>query len=323
MKAIVYEKYGSPEVIKLKEVVKPIPKDNEVLIRIHSTAISPSDCAFRKAKPFVVRFFDGLIKPKSIPGDILAGDIEAVGKNVTKFNVGDHVFGATGTNYGAHAEYTCLSEEGAIVIKPTGITYGDGAALADGAITALPFLRDNANIKKGQKILINGASGSVGTFAVQLAKHYGAIVTGVCSGTNIDMVKSLGADYVIDYTKEDFTTYHEAYDIVFDIVGKSRFSQCKKSLKANGIYMTTVPTIGVLLQMLWTSKIGNKKAIFAATGLRKPRERAKDLSYLGELTEEGIIKSIIDRVYPLEKMAEAHRYVDQEHKKGNMIVNMV
>jgi len=286
MKVIICTKYGSPDVLQLKEVEKPTPKDNEVLIRIFAAIVSPSDCVFRKGEPFIARFFSGLIRPKnSIPGEMLAGEIEAVGKDVKLFKKGDQVFGSTGMSLGAYAEYICLPEEGVLTIKPANLTYEDAATVCDGALTALPFLRDKGNIQSGQKVLINGASGSVGTAAVQLAKYYGAEVTGVCSTTNLELVKSLGADKVIDYTKEDFTQSGETYDVIFDAVGKSLFTRCKSSLTQRGVYLTTVPTLVIMLQMLWTSKIGSKRAIIAFTGLRPAREKTKDLIFLKELVD--------------------------------------
>ena len=323
MKVIICTKYGSPDVLQLKEVEKPTPKDNEVLIRIFAAIVSPSDCVFRKGEPFIARFFSGLIRPKnSIPGEMLAGEIEAVGKDVKLFKKGDQVFGSTGMSLGAYAEYICLPEEGVLTIKPANLTYEDAATVCDGALTALPFLRDKGNIQSGQKVLINGASGSVGTAAVQLAKYYGAEVTGVCSTANLELVKSLGADKVIDYTKEDFTQSGETYDVIFDAVGKSLFTRCKSSLTQRGVYLTTVPTLVIMLQMLWTSKIGNKRAIIAFTGLRPAREKTKDLIFLKELVEAGKIKSVIDRRYPLEQTAEAHRYVETGHKKGNVVITL-
>jgi len=323
MKVIICTKYGSPDVLQLKEVEKPTPKDNEVLIRIFAAIVSPSDCVFRKGEPFIARFFSGLIRPKnSIPGEMLAGEIEAVGKDVKLFKKGDQVFGSTGMSLGAYAEYICLPEEGVLTIKPANLTYEDAATVCDGALTALPFLRDKGNIQSGQKVLINGASGSVGTAAVQLAKYYGAEVTGVCSTTNLELVKSLGADKVIDYTKEDFTQSGETYDVIFDAVGKSLFTRCKSSLTQRGVYLTTVPTLVIMLQMLWTSKIGSKRAIIAFTGLRPAREKTKDLIFLKELVEVGKIKPVIDRLYPLEQIVEAHRYVETGHKKGNVVITV-
>jgi NADPH:quinone reductase-like Zn-dependent oxidoreductase len=322
MKAIVCPKYGPPDVLELKEVEKPVHRDNEVLIKVNATTVTAVDCTFRKGTPFIGRFFNGLTRPKSpIQGTELAGEIESVGKDVKLFKKGDPVFGTTSPGYGAYAEYICMPEEETLAIKPVNMTYEEAAG-CDGALTALPFLRDTGNIQSGQKVLINGASGSVGTAAVQLARYFGADVTGVCSTTNLELVKSLGAKRVIDYTKEDFTEKGETYDIIFDTVGKISFSRCKSSLKQKGIFLEAALTLEILPQMLWTSKIGSKKAMIAFTGLRPSSERAKDLKILKELMEVGEIKSVIDRRYPLEQMAEAHRYVEKGHKKGNVIITL-
>jgi len=323
MKAIICTKYGPPEVLQLKEVEKPTPKDDEVLIRIFATTATPSDCANRKGAPFISRFFTGLIRPKNpIPGVELAGEIEAVGKDVKLFKEGDQVFGSTGTSFGAYAEYKCLPEDGVVAIKPANMTYEEAAPVCDGALTAWNFLREKANIQRGQKVLINGAAGAVGTFAVQLARYFGAEVTGVCSTTNLKLVKSLGSDKVIDYTKVDFTKTGQTYDIIFDAVGKSSFSRCKGSLTQKGVYLATVATLATFLQVLWTSKIGSKKAMFSATGLQPVPERLIFLKELNELIKAGKLKSVMDRRYPLEQIAEAHSYVEKGHKKGNVAITI-
>jgi len=315
MKAIVYTKFGPPDVLQLKEVEKPTPKDNEVLIRIYATTVAAEDPGMRGSPGL-----NGLRKPrKKIMGFYLAGEIESVGKDVELFRIGDRVFGYTGMSLGAYAEYICRPEAGVLAMKPANMTYEEAVAVPNGALTALFFLRDKGNIQSGQKALIYGASGAVGTAAVQLAKYFGAEVTGVCSTTNLELVKSLGADKVIDYTKEDFTKSGETYDVIFDAVGKSSFSRCKGSLKHRGVYLTTVPTLTTFPQMLWTSMIGSKKAIFGAASRSWSSE---DLIFLKELIEAGKIKSVIDRRYPLEQIAEAHSYVAKGHKKGNVVITV-
>jgi len=321
MKASVYTKYGSPDVVQIKEVEKPIPQDNEVLVKVAATTVTAVDSVFRQGVPFNSRMYAGLTKPKNhILGSEFAGEVEAVGKNVTLFKQGDQVFGGTPRGFDAHAEYVCLPEDGVLVHKPANVSYAEAASATGGPLTALPFLRDNGNIQKGQKVLINGASGSVGTFAVQLAKYYGAHVTGVCSTKNVALVKSLGADEVIDYTKEDFTQRHETYDIVFDTVDKSSFGKCKDALKRDGVYLTVAISLDIGLQMLRTSWVGDKKAKVAFTGLRPANEQLKDQRFIKELLETGKLKSVIDRCYPLEQIAEAHSYVDTGHKKGNVVI---
>jgi NADPH:quinone reductase-like Zn-dependent oxidoreductase len=316
MKAIVYTKFGPPEVLQLQEMEKPTPKANEVLIKIVATTVVKEDPDMRASPGF-----NGFLKPRHpILGQELAGEIEATGKDVTRFKQGNQVFGID--MFGAYAEYKCMPEDGVLAIKPVNLSYEEAASLPNGALTALPFLRDKGKIHSGQTVLIYGASGSVGAAAVQLARYYGAKVTGVCSTSNLEWVKSLGADQVIDYTQEDFTENGKTYDIIFDTVGKRSFSECKGLLTDEGIYLSTVPTPAIMLYALWTAKRGSKKVKFAATGLRPAREKIKDLVFLKELIEAGKFKAVIDRCYPLQQMVEAHRYVQQGHKKGNVVITV-
>jgi len=316
MKAIVYTKYGPPDVLELKEIEKPEPKDNEVLIRVHATTVTPIDWRFRQpGKNIIARMMAGLIKPKNnVLGPELAGEIESVGKDVKLFKQGDQVYG--GGQMGAHAEYTCMPED-KVAMKPTNMTYEEAAGVPFSGTTALYCLKERGKIQDGQKVLINGASGGVGTFAVQLAKYFGADVTGVCSTTNLELVQSIGADRVIDYTKEDFTKEGQTYDIIFDAVGKRSFSQCKSSLKQRGIYLSTIATIPLLLQMLWTSKIGDKKAKFGM-----PPCSTRELDFLKDVIEAGRMRTVIDRTYPLSDTAEAHRYSERGHAKGKIVITL-
>ncbi len=320
MKAIICTKYCPPDVLQLKEVKKPTSKDNEVLIRIYATTVTSGDSRVRSVKVplgfgLLSRMYFGILAPRrTILGLELAGEVEAVGKDVRLFKEGDQVFGSS-DNFGCHAEYVALPKDGVIATKPANMTYEEAAAVPFGAISSLVFLRDFGKIQSGQKVLINGASGGLGTFAVQLAKDFGAEVTGVCSTSNLELVKSLGADNVIDYTKEDFTKGGETYDIIFDTVGKTSFSRCKSSLKQNGRCLLAVAGVPYFLQMLWTSMIGSKKAVCGVANFTK-----EDLIFVKELIEAGKIKSVIDRRYPLEQAAEAHSYVEKGHKKGNVVI---
>ncbi len=323
MKAIEYKKYGQPDVLKLIEIDKPIPKENEVLVKIFATTVTATECTFRKGEPYFSRLFTGFTKPKiTMLGEELAGEIVELGKDVNLFNVGDKVFGTAGPNFGANSEYLCLPEDGVLSIKPQNLTYEESASSVDGFLTALPFLIEKGNIKSGQKVLIYGASGSIGTAAVQIAKYYGAEVTGVCSTDNLEMVRTLGADKVINYKKDDFTKSTQSYDIIFDTVGKTSFSICKSLLKQKGIFLEAGIGLGVLRHVLWTSMFRSKKAKIAATGLRSPKKRTKDLLLLKELLESGKIKPVIDRSYPLEQIVNAHSYVDKGHKKGNVVITL-
>ena len=324
MKAIVHTKYGPPDELQLKEVEKPFPGDNEVLIKIHATTVTTTDCNARnftfvpKSFMFFARIMFGFKKPRiKILGIDLAGEIEAIGKDVKLFKAGDHVFGSPGTKFGGHAEYVCVSENGALAIKPADLSWEKAAAISLAGNTALFFIRDLAKIQAGQKILIHGASGAIGTYAVQLAKYYGAEVTGVCSTTNAEMVKSLGADKVIDYTIEDFTKSNEKYDFVFNVVGKTTFSQCKGILKPKGIYLDNMMEVKDFLKVLWTSIVGGKNIKGGVS-----TERAENLKFFIELIESGKLRPVIDRIFPLEKTSEAFQYVEQGHKKGNVIITM-
>jgi len=324
MKAILHTKYGPPDELQLKEVAKPVPQDNEVLIKIHATTVTTSDCNVRNftfvPKLFLLfaRIYFGFKKPKiNILGIDLAGEIEAVGKDVKRFKKGDQIFGTPEPALGAHAEYTCIPADRSLAIKPANATWEEAASIPLAGNTALYFIRDLGNIQAGQKVLIYGASGGIGTFAVQLAKYYGAEVTGVCSTTNVEMVKSLGADKVIDYTKEDFTKNGETYDIIFDVVGKTSFSRCKNLLKEKGVYLVNLIELPELVQMLWTLIVGGQK-VKGGNAIAS----MENMIFLKELVEAGQLKSVIDRGYPLEQTAEAFRYVEQGHKKGNVVITV-
>jgi NADPH:quinone reductase-like Zn-dependent oxidoreductase len=286
---------------------------------VRASTVGPADCAFRKGDPLLVRFFVGLLRPKTLPGSDFAGEVVSVGRDVSLFAVGDRVFGSIAPESGAHAEYMCVPEDGVIANMPDGLDYEQAAAFLDGGLTALPFLRDHASLGPGQEILINGASGSVGGAAVQLAKYFGAVVTGVCSAENVERVKSLGADHVIDYTRVDFTKADERYGVVFDAVGTSSFSRCKDALKSDGIYLTTVPSLGIMFQSLKTRLVGKKRAKIAFTGLSTNRER---LAFLEARLAAGDLRPVIDRRYSIEEIAEAHRYVDTQRKKGSVVLTI-
>jgi NADPH:quinone reductase-like Zn-dependent oxidoreductase len=321
MKAAVYNRYGPPDVVRIEDVEKPVPKDNEVLVRISATTVCAADWRLRKAAPVLVRFMNGLWRPKKIHilGMEFAGRVESTGKAVTRFAGGDQVFGGTGFKFGAHAEYVCLPEDGALAMKPVNMALEEAAAVYFGAVTVMSFF-GKEKIQTGQKVLIYGASGSVGTFAVQLAKHFGAHVTGVCSTANLDLVKSLGADQVVDYTREDFSKAGRVYDVIVDTVAKSGFRRSMKSLKRGGFYLAigySGPSamLGSMLGGMWTSITGAAKVITRGT----PDAHA-DLSFLKGLIEAGRIRTVIDRRYSIEQIAEAHRYVEAGHKKGNVVI---
>jgi NADPH:quinone reductase-like Zn-dependent oxidoreductase len=325
MKAIVYHEYGPADVLKLAEVAKPTPKDNEVLIKVHAATVTAGDVnarGFTFVPPgfgLISRLAFGYRHPrKAILGVEVAGEIEAIGKDVTLFKQGDQVFGSTGTQLGAYAEYVCLPEDAALVHKPAHTTFEEAASVPFGATTALYFLRDIAKLHAGQKVLVIGASGGVGVFAVQLAKYYGAEVTGVCSTANLELVKSLGADKVIDYTTEDFTRNGETYDVIFDIVpGRASFAHDKVALKPNGLYLAGAGGLKEFAQMAWAGLTGGKKVVAGMAPDRK-----KDLVFLTPLLEAGKIRAVIDRRYPFEQTAAAHRYVDTGRKKGSVVITI-
>jgi len=328
MKAIVLTKFGPPEVLQLQEVAKPAPKDDEVLIRIFATTVTAGDCQLRSLRlPLVFRLpiliGVGLlrrIRPRPfILGQEIAGEIEAVGKNVQRFSKGDQVVAWTSLGLGGYAEYTCLPEDGVLFIKPATMTYEEAAPLPVGGLEAVYFLR-KGTIQSGEKVLINGAGGSIGTFAVQLAKYFGAEVTAVDSTGKLDMLRSLGADHVIDYTQEDFTKNGETYDVIFDVIGKSSFSRSVRLLTRNGRYLLGNPPLLHRVRGRWMSRSSSKQVIPWAT--RTANEYAEDFKFLTELIEAGKIRSVIDRCYPLEQTAEAHRYVDTGHKKGHVVITV-
>ena len=323
MKAVIYNKYGSPDVLEIKDVPRPTPKENEVLIKVFATSVTPVDTAFRSGNPLIARLFTGLIKPrKSILGTELSGVIEAVGANVARFKSGDRVFAAAPGGFGAHAQYICMSEDAAIVEIPEELGFEDTAVICNGGLTALPFLRDNADIQAGQSILVIGASGSIGTIAVQLAADLGAEVAGVCSTANVEMVRALGAKHVIDYTVDDFRNSDQKYDVIFDTVGKSTFRKCRPSLSPKGIYLTTVPEPGAMLSPLFSRLTGGKRAKMAATGLRSDADKIKDMDILKQMIANGKLTTVIDRCYPLEQIATAHEYVEKGHKRGNLVITV-
>lgn len=330
MKAIVYTQYGSPDVLRVKEITRPAPKDNEILIRVRATSVNFGDLMARNFKSISPRQFNmpfpiwllskmafGPNQPKiTILGNEFAGEVEAVGQAVTRFKRGDQVFGHLGPSMGAYAEYCCIPENGTVALKPVNLTYEEAAAVPYGALMALGLLR-KANLQPGQKVLINGASGGIGSAAVQIAKHFGAEVTGVCSAPRLGFVRSLGADRVIDYTQEDFARNGETYDLIFDILGKGSFSRYKGSLKANGILLCASFKMKQLFQMLWTSLSGGRKVICAmAPG------SVEDLNAVKELIEAGKIKAVIDRCYPLEQAADAHRYVEEGRRQGSVAITL-
>ena len=316
-KAIVYEKYGSPEVLNIREVNKPSVTDDQVLVKVHAASIQQTDTNFRSGTPFLARVISGLLKPKNqILGCDYSGTIEATGKNINKYNVGDEVYGLLDKRTGTHAEYISVSMN-EISQKPKNLNFVEAASVGVAGTMALQFLRDHGEIHEGQKVLINGASGGIGTFAVQIAKYFNTEVTGVCSTANLEMVKSIGADHVIDYTQENFTERVNEYDIIFDAVKKSTFANCKNVLTPKGIYLTTEFGPSIMLQMRMNSNPNGKRVVGALLNVDP-----QDLVVLTELIEAGKVKPVIDRMYPLEEIADAHRYVENGHAKGKVIMKI-
>ncbi len=317
MRAVVYDRYGPPDVLRLEEVERPVPKGDEVLVRIRATTVNRTDCGWRSARPFIVRSFIGLLRPKrKILGMELAGDVEEVGAGVTEFEVGDQVFGVKG--FGAHAEFVCIPESAALAHKPAGMTFEEAAAVCDGACVALSCLR-KADSLSGRSVIVYGASGSVGTAGVQLAKHFGAHVTAVCNTKNVELVRSLGADEVIDYLQEDFTKNGKTYDVIFDAVGKHSFRRCRRSLKPGGVFIETdlgfmwhVPLLALL-----TRRVGDKRLKLGVARYTK-----KDVLFLKELIESGKYRPVIDRSYPVEDVVDATRYVETGQKTGNVVLTV-
>jgi NADPH:quinone reductase-like Zn-dependent oxidoreductase len=319
VRAVVYDRYGPPEVQRLEDVERPVPLEDEVRVKIHASTVTRTDCGIRAAKPFFIRLIFGLRRPKQrILGTELAGEIEAVGAAVSHFAVGDLVFGSTAAfKSGSHAEFVCVSENGPLAHKPASMTFEEAAAVTDGAVLALMCL-ESVHPESGQAILVYGASGAIGTAGVQLAKHFGADVTAVCSTKNLELVRSLGADTVIDYTQEDFTKSGRTYDVIFDAVGKHSFSRCKGSLKPGGAYVAT-DGLGNVFRALWTSRIGDKKVLFPIP----PHYTKESVLLIKELIEAGEFRAVIDRCYPLEEVVEATRYVETEQKTGNVVLTIV
>lgn len=321
MRAVTCRRYGPPDVLRIEEFPEPVPAAGEVRIRVRASTVATSSGFLRRGEPAFARLFTGLLRPKiPIPGTDLAGEVDAIGPGVTLFREGDAVVAATDERFGAHAEYACLPETAAFVRKPARASFEEATCLCEGALTALPFLRDLGRVRPGSKVLVIGASGAIGTAAVQLAKHFGAEVTGVCSGANAELVRSLGADAVIDREREDFRRNGRTYDIVFDTVGKSSFPASRTALTDAGVYLSPVLTLPLLLRSLATSKRRGRRAAFAATGLRPAREKIEDLAFLADLLDAGKLRCVIDRSYPLEEVVEAVRHVERGHKRGNVVL---
>ncbi|TLX74386.1 NAD(P)-dependent alcohol dehydrogenase [Labilibacter sediminis] len=321
MKTAICTQYGGPEMLQIINQKKPVPQKNEVLIKIIASSVTTADTMMRKGTPKFARLFLGFRKPKAAAmGTGFSGIIESIGSEVKSFNINDKVFGETGLSFGANSEYISIPENGLLIKKPTGISFEEAAPLCDGAVTSMNFLSQLINIKPGQHILINGASGSLGTAAIQIAKHFNATVTAVCSSVNTELVKSLGADFTIDYKKHDFTTNKNKYDVIYDTIGKSSYCECKSALKKRGVYLSPVLSLKLLLQILIPSKFSSKKAKFSATGMLPVKEQKPMLQNILHLMQKEKLATIIDRTYALENIKQAHQYVDTGRKKGNVVI---
>jgi NADPH:quinone reductase-like Zn-dependent oxidoreductase len=321
MKAAVSHRYGAPDVVTVADVPRPEPGDDEILVRVRAATVGVVDGLARRGSPWYARGHFGPLRPRfPVLGCDFAGQVEAAGPAVTRFGVGEAVFGTIAPRFGAHAEYVCLPEHGAVAEKPSHVTYPEAAALADA--TALCFLRDKAGVRAGQAVLVNGASGAVGSAAVQLARHFGATVTGVCSGPHVRLVRKLGAESVIDYTRTDFTRAGRRYDVIFDVAGTSSFLRCRRVLNPGGVYLTTAPSPAIFLQMPWTARFGSRRAVVAFTGLRSAAEKRDDLLVIKELAEASALVPVVGASYPLARIVDAYRHVDAGHKKGSIVVTM-
>ena len=321
MKAAVCTTYGPPDVVREADVDTPVPGPDQVLVRVHAATVTAADRAFRSGTPRYARLFTGLRRPKkAVLGTEFAGEVSAVGAAVTRYTVGDKVFGATDLGLGAHAEYVCVKEDGALAALPSGLGCTEAVTLVDG--TALVFLRDHAKLHSGQSILINGASGGVGVQAVQFARHFGADVTAVCSGAGAELVARLGADRVIDYTRTDFTKEGRTYDVIFDVAGASSYGRCRPLLKPGGRYLTTVPSLAIMVQAPLTAVAGGRRAVIAFTGLRPVKAKVKDLALVKELAEAGRIVPVVDQTVPLARVADAYRHLDRQGKRGTTVLDL-
>ena len=321
MLAAVSRRYGPPDVVTITDVPRPEPGDDEILVRVRAATVGVVDGLARRGSPWYARAHFGPLRPRfPVLGCDFAGQVETAGSAVTRFGVGDAVFGTIAPRFGAHAEYVCLPEHGAVAPKPASVTYPEAAALADA--TALCFLRDKAGLRAGQAVLVNGASGAVGSAAVQLARHVGATVTGVCSGPHVRLVRKLGAESVLDYTRTDFTRAGRSYDVIFDVAGTSSFGRCRRVLNRGGVYLTTAPSPAIFAQMPWTARFGSRRAVVAFTGLRSASEKREDLLVIKELAEASALTPVVGACYPLARIADAHRHVDAGHKKGSIVVMM-